>query len=594
MVATGDVAAAHAAICATIDGLRDGSLPLPEGTPAESLHEVAERAGGADGHLDDGALRARLTASAPGVVTATGGAAAPGGVRAAVVIANATSASRGPLAGVATRAAQMAAALRGLAFDVTEHVDLRASELRAALVGATAGALAGDDVVIAFAGGPAGAGGQAVWGVDDQTVGLGLFDRARAEAASRGFRATAALALTEIEGSGDAVAEGEDGAWSRDKGVAGAERLTAWPEDDRETLELVTLAEGMRLRAMASFEAADRFARMGGARLPTDTQEQRAALHRAIVAAVAARRARGGAGSAVGEGRVRLVGSTREGELARDSGSFGGSALDRKGQRGGDTTEALVHEQQHYQGGARFGSQAGTSAELVGAAGTRKRALVVGNSRYHRTTSLAGAERDADRAAASFASDGYEVDHRRDLEGAALRAAVLEATARLVRGDKATFFYAGHGSAEGLLGVESVYLTNADIGRAVKGPRERGAEVTVVADSCHSGTLVREGAAAVEGSDHLPVLTPRTGDDARAATLIDLGSQLRDGYLVTSGGGVFDRLDQLAAALRAVAPRLRLSSPASLAELAEAHARVAELLAERRGELAKQAYLAGA
>jgi uncharacterized caspase-like protein len=137
----------------------------------------------------------------------------------------------------------------------------------------------------------------------------------------------------------------------------------------------------------------------------------------------------------------------------------------------------------------------------------RKLALVIGNNDYHSPLSrLEGAGRDARAVASLLQRQGYEVDQLLDAD----RSSMIASLNRLIRtsepDDSVLVFYAGHGyihpgSSVGywLPSGASIddprgWLSNIDIARFLANMPAR--QLLLVSDSCFSGALTREGAAA--------------------------------------------------------------------------------------------------
>lgn len=133
-----------------------------------------------------------------------------------------------------------------------------------------------------------------------------------------------------------------------------------------------------------------------------------------------------------------------------------------------------------------------------------RRALCVGINAY-RTSPLQGCVNDARDWAAELAGRGYDVDLL--LDGFATKATLLERLAVLAAGarwgDRLVFTYSGHGTFvpdrdgdepdrrdEALVSVDMRTVTDDELHNTV-GRIPRGVRLTIVSDSCHSGTMAR-------------------------------------------------------------------------------------------------------
>lgn len=174
-------------------------------------------------------------------------------------------------------------------------------------------------------------------------------------------------------------------------------------------------------------------------------------------------------------------------------------------------------------------AQAAQEAPPPAAAGPRRRALVVGIDRYAaspRWSDLEGAVNDArDVAALLVARFGYrDEDVTVLLDGQATRQAILEAYRRVlvepaVPGDLGVFYYAGHGSQvrnlksterdqldETIVPADGQDIRDVELGRLAEAAADKGLRLTVVLDSCHSGSATR----GLVASDRVRSATPDT------------------------------------------------------------------------------------
>ena len=75
----------------------------------------------------------------------------------------------------------------------------------------------------------------------------------------------------------------------------------------------------------------------------------------------------------------------------------------------------------------------------------QKKALVIGNDRYTRVSSLQNAVSDSRAIAAALTTLGYQVTLRHDLDDRSMKAALRQFKTEVEGGDEVVFFFAGHG-----------------------------------------------------------------------------------------------------------------------------------------------------
>lgn len=119
-------------------------------------------------------------------------------------------------------------------------------------------------------------------------------------------------------------------------------------------------------------------------------------------------------------------------------------------------------------------------------------ALVISNQDYSGTTGdLNFAHADGSAMAAHFKSQGYTVDHQKDLKGAEITAAVQNLRkGPHFAGDSVAVHYAGHGAKRGLLGVDWGAASQSVFTGLASDALSGGYHAKVILDACHSGGMV--------------------------------------------------------------------------------------------------------
>ena len=124
--------------------------------------------------------------------------------------------------------------------------------------------------------------------------------------------------------------------------------------------------------------------------------------------------------------------------------------------------------------------------------GGEKKAYVVGNSNYEFVDDLPGAKADAASMVSHYQGQGYKAFHIQDVKAAQLKNGI-EAFGGLKEGDQGVLYYAGHGTHQGLLGVD-VHGTDGLVPRSVISSTtskalSNGAQLDVVIDACQAGAI---------------------------------------------------------------------------------------------------------
>jgi hypothetical protein len=193
--------------------------------------------------------------------------------------------------------------------------------------------------------------------------------------------------------------------------------------------------------------------------------------------------------SAEGTGSATIVTSVPSANEAKDNNSLTATYLDASSKEddAGEWADAVEHDANH-------GGQVVTvNKRTQKPTGGKRHALVIGNEHYKDVSDLPGAARDA-RGMKTHYAKSHTVDHQTDLTSTGLTSAVTGAGQAMSAGDELVVYYAGHGTEQGLVGVEAradnvsvlpLSTLSGLVGSAVSG----GWHVTVINDSCHSGAL---------------------------------------------------------------------------------------------------------
>ena len=148
-------------------------------------------------------------------------------------------------------------------------------------------------------------------------------------------------------------------------------------------------------------------------------------------------------------------------------------------------------------GEERGGVNAGAS---TAAGSVTRRALVVVNAQYDETKTmgntvensrdLPGGARDGVGVTAALKPRGYATTARPNLTGAQIDAELRSQLSGLGAGSELVFFYTGHGTMEGLIGVDGSVFTPAQAGGIRNLARQNQVDFVMVLDGCHSGIFV--------------------------------------------------------------------------------------------------------
>lgn len=153
--------------------------------------------------------------------------------------------------------------------------------------------------------------------------------------------------------------------------------------------------------------------------------------------------------------------------------------------------------------GARLPPVDNTRIDLPAEPEPGKLAVVIGNEHYASLGELPGAGRDAAMMASRYSNQGYAVAHLKDQTAAQLAYAVRTVLKGRQAGDEVVVYYAGHGVAKGLLGVQhdvggqTDLLPHAALNQVSTQAVSEGWHAQVIVDACESASAVADVEAAL-------------------------------------------------------------------------------------------------
>lgn len=205
----------------------------------------------------------------------------------------------------------------------------------------------------------------------------------------------------------------------------------------------------------------------------------------------------------------------------------------RRAQTAGEATQAVGR------GSRRFGSRARSAEERAGVSlgqtasptdqSTAQRvAIVVGNGNYDPvatmgntvlsnrplTTTIPDAQAVADRMIAL----NYTVTLLTDQNATQINTALVNQIGQMQQGSELFFFFSGHGSIEGLLGIDGSVFTPAQMVAIRDTARSNMVNLVINTDACHSGIF----ADAIRGAELSDTLLAAQSQPAPSASLVDL------------------------------------------------------------------------
>ena len=148
-------------------------------------------------------------------------------------------------------------------------------------------------------------------------------------------------------------------------------------------------------------------------------------------------------------------------------------------------------------GEERTGISVGRRASAAPGATSLRRAVVIGNAVYKPGTTmgqtveptrpLPGSLTDANRIAAALAFRGYDVNQLDNQTATDIEAQLNRALVGLAPGSELFFFYSGHGTPEGLIGVDGIAFTPAQMLSIRNAARTGLVNLIINTDACHDG-----------------------------------------------------------------------------------------------------------
>jgi hypothetical protein len=181
----------------------------------------------------------------------------------------------------------------------------------------------------------------------------------------------------------------------------------------------------------------------------------------------------------------------------------------------------------------RAGVSAGRSAAAAPGTTAQHRAVVIGNAVYNPGTTmghtvepsrpLPGSVTDATNIAAALRRRHYTVDFLLNQTAAQINAALTTALTGLIAGSELFFYYSGHGTPEGLIGVDGVAFTPAQMLAIRTTANTAQVNLVINTDACHSGIF----ADAIRGAALRDLRTSAAANPALVA-LLDAAIAVQD------------------------------------------------------------------
>jgi hypothetical protein len=171
----------------------------------------------------------------------------------------------------------------------------------------------------------------------------------------------------------------------------------------------------------------------------------------------------------------------------------------------------------------QYGQRSPSAAEGGGA--IKKRAMLIANQNYGWGDPLHTPIAEAEAMQSELASRGFEASVHCDQPSRSMDALWGSMVGAANPGDQLVAFYGGHGSPEGLLGVDREappsspdLFTNQQVAGVVSEATGKGARIRMIMDSCHSGTAAQEVREIRE--NELAATARSAGDQLRVAALL--------------------------------------------------------------------------
>jgi hypothetical protein len=187
--------------------------------------------------------------------------------------------------------------------------------------------------------------------------------------------------------------------------------------------------------------------------------------------------------------------------------------------RGADNDRGL-----HHPTIVQYGHMAPSTSEPRD---TRKRAVLIANQNYTHIRRLNTPIDEAGNMQSQLASRGYDADVQTDKTAADMTSLWGSLVGAANRGDDLVALYSGHGTPEGLAGIDDDrppnprdIFTNNQVSGVVSAATSKGAHIRFVLDSCYSGSAVQVVREVRE--NELAAVASSAGDHVRVVALTGL------------------------------------------------------------------------
>lgn len=211
-----------------------------------------------------------------------------------------------------------------------------------------------------------------------------------------------------------------------------------------------------------------------------------------------------------------------------------------------------------------FGSRPGSVEERAGiSVGARataspgttpiNRAVVIGNGIYNPNTTmgstvepsrpLPGSPRDARNVSSLLRQRGYSVNELNNQTAAQINSALTQALAGLPQGSELFFFYSGHGTIEGLIGVDGQAFTPNQMLAIRTSARTAQVNLVINTDACHAG-IFADAIRGAELRDALGAATRTVASGTATTTASPLVGMLNAAIAVQSAKDSYNHVIQ--------------------------------------------------
>ncbi|MDD5094271.1 MAG: DUF4157 domain-containing protein [Dehalococcoidia bacterium] len=174
----------------------------------------------------------------------------------------------------------------------------------------------------------------------------------------------------------------------------------------------------------------------------------------------------------------------------------------------------------------RAGVSVGQSATAASGSTPQRRAVVIGNGDYDPATTsghtmattnpLPSSLTDSSRIATALSDRGYDVSHLPNQTATQIDSALTSALSGLSAGSELFFYYSGHGTLEGLIGIDGTAFTQAQMLSIRSAARTALVDLIINTDACHSGVF----ADAIRGAELRDTRTSAAGGSGGSTNAI--------------------------------------------------------------------------